>query len=124
MPEYPDVTVYIESLAARVIGQPVEQIRIASPFVLRSAVPPIRDALGRRVRKMRRIGKRIVFELEGGLFLVIHLMIAGRLAWKERGVKIPGRVGLFAFDFPAGTLILTEAGTKKRASLHLVEGED
>jgi formamidopyrimidine-DNA glycosylase len=124
VPEYPDVTVYIECLKPRVLGQPLERVRIASPFVLRTATPPIREADAKRVTGLRRIGKRIVFELEGDLFLVVHLMIAGRLHWKERGAKLPGRVGLVGFDFPTGTLVLTEAGTKKRASLHLVRGEE
>jgi formamidopyrimidine-DNA glycosylase len=124
MPEYPDITVYIEALAERTAGQPVEGIRLASPFLLRSADPPLREAFGKRVRGLRRIGKRIVWSLEDDLFLVLHLMIAGRLHWKERGAKIPGRVGLASFDFPTGSLILTEASKKKRASLHLVRGED
>ncbi len=123
MPEYPDVTVYIACLKRRVLGQPLNAVRLASPFVLRSADPPIREAAGRRVQGLRRIGKRIVLGLEQELFLVIHLMIAGRLHWKDAGAKIPGKVGLAAFDFPTGTLIFTEASTKKRASLHLVRGE-
>jgi formamidopyrimidine-DNA glycosylase len=123
VPEYPDVTVYIDCLERRVVGQPLEQLRLASPFLLRSAIPPISEARGLRVLGMRRIGKRIVFELESELFLVLHLMIAGRLHWKERAAKLPGRLGLAGFDFPNGTLVLTEAGTKKRASLHLVRGE-
>jgi formamidopyrimidine-DNA glycosylase len=123
VPEYPDVTVYIDCLAARVVGQPLEQVRLASPFLLRSAIPPISEVRGKRVLGLRRIGKRIVFELESDLFLVLHLMIAGRLHWKERAAKLPGRLGLAGFDFPTGTLVLTEAGTKKRASLHLVRGE-
>ena len=123
MPEYPDLTVYIEALARRVLGHPLEHIRLASPFVLRSVDPPISEVVGREVRGFRRIGKRIVIELEGGAFVVIHLMISGRLHWKERGAKIPGRLGLAAFDFSTGTLTLTEASTKKRASLHLARGE-
>jgi len=123
VPEYPDVTVYIDCLARRVVGQPLEQVRLASPFLLRSAIPPISEARGKRVLGLRRIGKRIVFELESELFLVLHLMVAGRLHWKERAAKLPGRLGLAGFDFPNGTLVLTEAGTKKRASLHLVRGE-
>ncbi|MBX5481707.1 MAG: formamidopyrimidine-DNA glycosylase [Myxococcaceae bacterium] len=124
MPEYPDITVYIEAISKRVLGHPLEAVRLASPFVVRSFDPPIREAHGRRVLGFRRIGKRIVFELEAELFLVIHLMIAGRFQWKDRGAKIPGKVGLAAFDFPEGTLILTEASTKKRAAIHLVRGED
>ncbi|MBI3180753.1 MAG: formamidopyrimidine-DNA glycosylase [Myxococcales bacterium] len=123
MPEYPDITVYLECLGRRVLGQPLEQVRLGSPFVLRTAEPPIREAAGKRVVGLRRIGKRIVLELEGELFLVIHLMISGRLHWKERGAKVPGKVGLAAFDFPSGTLTFTEASTKKRASLYLVQGE-
>jgi len=123
VPELPDITVYIEALAARVIGQPLERTRIAKPFLLRSVDPPISAANGKRVTGIRRIGKRIVLELEDDLFLVIHLMIAGRLRWVSAGGKVPGKVGLAAFDFPNGTLILTEAGSKRRASLWLVRGE-
>ncbi|MGH2405697.1 MAG: Fpg/Nei family DNA glycosylase [bacterium] len=123
MPELPDITVYIESLAARVLGSPLERLRLASPFFLRSVDPPISEVEGKKIKALRRIGKHIVLALEGDQFVVIHLMIAGRLHWKERGAKIPARVGLAAFDFPAGTLIVTEASTKKRASLHLVRGE-
>jgi formamidopyrimidine-DNA glycosylase len=129
MPELPDVTVYVEALEARVLGQTLEKIRIASPFLLRSVDPPIGNAEGSKVTETRRVGKRIVLALEGELFLVFHLMIAGRLHWKDaaRGQatrpKIPGKRGLAAFDFAFGTLILTEAGSKKRASLHLVRGE-
>ncbi|HEY8211981.1 MAG TPA: DNA-formamidopyrimidine glycosylase family protein [Myxococcaceae bacterium] len=123
MPELPDVVVYIEHLQRRTVGQPLEGVRLGSPFVLRSADPPLREAFGRKVLGLRRMGKRIVFELEGELFLVIHLMVSGRLHWKERGVKVPGKVGLAAFDFPNGTLTFTEASTKKRASIHLVRGE-
>jgi len=124
MPELPDVVVYIEALEQRARGQPLEGVRLGSPFVLRSADPPLSAAFGRKVRALRRMGKRIVFELEGELFLVIHLMISGRLHWKERGAKVPGKVGLAAFDFPSGTLTFTEASTKKRASIHLVRGEE
>lgn len=124
MPEYPDVTVYVEALRKRALGQPLEHVRLGSPFVLRTADPPIREAAGRRVDDIARLGKRIVFELEGDLFLVIHLMIAGRFHWKAREAKIPARTGLAALDFPTGTLLFTEAGTKKRASMHLVRGRD
>jgi len=124
MPELPDVTVYIERLERRILAQPLERVRLMSPFLLRSVDPPLAAAEGRRVSGLRRLGKRIALQFEGGLFLVIHLMIAGRLRWKERGAKIPGRLGLAAFDFPNGTLLLTEAGSKKRASLHLVRGEE
>ncbi len=123
MPELPDVTVYVEALAKRVVGEPLERVRLASPFLLRSVEPPLAAAEGRRVVAVRRLGKRIVLALEGELFLVLHLMIAGRLRWRARGAKPPGRQGLAAFDFPAGTLLLTEAGSKKRASLYLVAGE-
>ena len=123
MPELPDITVYIEALESRVVGETLSRIRFASPFVLRSAVPPISDAFGKRVTGLRRMGKRIVFEMEGGLFIVLHLMVAGRLKWDKVGVKVPGKIGLAAFDFSSGTLILTEASSKKRASLHLVSGE-
>ncbi|HYL30694.1 MAG TPA: DNA-formamidopyrimidine glycosylase family protein [Gemmatimonadales bacterium] len=123
MPELPDVVVYVEALERRILGQPLERVRLASPFVLRSVDPPVREAEGRRVVAVRRLGKRIVLALEGGLFVVIHLMIAGRLRWRPPGAKTPGRIGLAAFDFPAGTLLLTEAGSKRRASLHLVRDE-
>jgi formamidopyrimidine-DNA glycosylase len=122
MPELPDVTVYIELLAARLVGQPLERVRIANPFILRSVTPPISAAEGKKVTGVSRLGKRIVLALESNLYLVIHLMIAGRLRWLDRGAKIHGKIGLAAFDFPNGTLVLTEAGTKRRASLHLVEG--
>jgi len=122
MPELPDVTVYIECLARRIVGATLEKVRIASPFLLRSVSPSVAEIEGRRVRGVRRIGKRIVIEFDGELFAVVHLMIAGRLRWCERGAKLPGRLGLAAFDFSTGTLILTEAGTKRRASLHLVRG--
>ena len=119
MPELPDVTVYVESIAARVAGEPLQRIRVASPFVVRTFDPPLAAAAGKRVQEVRRLGKRIVFVLEDGLFLVVHLMVAGRFKWLEPGAKIPGKVGLAAFDFPSGTLLLTEAATKKRASIHL-----
>jgi formamidopyrimidine-DNA glycosylase len=123
MPEYPDIIVYIERLRPRIENQPIQLVRLASPFLLRTVEPPVSQAHGRRVLAIRRLGKRIVLELADDLFLVLHLMIAGRLHWKPRAAKVPGRVGLAAFDFPTGSLILTEAGTKKRASLHLVCGE-
>jgi len=122
MPELPDITVYVEALAARTVGQPLERTRIAKPFLLRSVDPPISAANGKRVLNVRRLGKRIVVGLEDDLFLVIHLMIAGRLKWVPAGAKVPGKYGLAAFDFPNGTLILTEAGSKRRASLWLVRG--
>ena len=123
MPELPDITVYIEALGSRLVGQPLERTRIAKPFLLRSVDPPMSAAEGKRVIGLRRMGKRIVLELEDDLFLVIHLMIAGRLRWVPAGAKVPGKIGLAAFDFPNGTLILTEAGSKRRASLWLVRGE-
>ena len=129
VPELPDIEVYVEAISARALGAPLERVRLGSPFLLRSADPPIGAAEGRRLTGVRRLGKRIVLALEprpaedGALFLVLHLMIAGRLHWKERGAKLPGRVRLAAFDFPAGSLLLTEAGTKRRAALHLVRGE-
>ena len=123
MPELPDITVYIEALDARVRAATLERVRLASPFVLRSVDPPLSEAHGRAVAGLRRVGKRIVIALDGDLFLVIHLMIAGRLHWKSPGAKVPGKVGLAAFDFTTGTLTLTEAGGKKRAAIHLVRGE-
>jgi len=124
MPELPDITVYIEAIESRIVGQPLERVRIPKPFLLRSVDPPISAANGKRVTGIRRMGKRIVLELEDDLFLVIHLMIAGRLRWVPAGAKVPGKFGLAAFDFPNGTLILTEAGSKRRASLWLVRGEE
>jgi formamidopyrimidine-DNA glycosylase len=124
MPELPDVTVYIEALTERVLNQTIQKIRIGSPFLVRSFDPPIREAEGKKVLRLRRLGKRIVFELEDDLFLVVHLMIAGRFHWKPPNAKIARKYGLAAFDFPRGTLSLTEAGTKKRASLYLVRGTD
>jgi formamidopyrimidine-DNA glycosylase len=124
MPEYPDVTVYLEALAPRVLGQPLEGIRVRGPSLVRTADPPLRSAFDKRVLALRRLGKRLVLVLEDDLFLVIHLMIAGRLHWKERGAPIPGRIGLAAFDFPDGTLTLTEASPRKRAQLLLLRGEE
>jgi len=124
VPELPDVELYLHALRSRIIGQPLERIRIASPFLLRSVDPPIAAVEGRVVRGVSRIGKRVVSELDGDLFVVIHLMISGRFRWKPRGEKIPGKLGLAAFDFPNGTLLLTEAGTKRRASLHLLRGRE
>ena len=123
MPELPDVLLYIESLKSRILNQPLEHLRLASPFVVRSVTPPVSAISNRTVRGLRRLGKQIILEFDGDLFLVIHLMIAGRFQWKENGARIPGKIGLAAFDFPSGTLLLTEAGSKKRASLHVVEGE-
>ena len=123
MPELPDVVVYIEAIEARIRDQKLENIRIASPFVLRSVAPAPRALVGRKVREVRRLGKQIVFVFEDEHFLVLHLMIAGRLQWREPGAPLTGKIGLAALDFPSGTLILTEAGSKKRASLHVVRGE-
>jgi formamidopyrimidine-DNA glycosylase len=124
MPELPDITIYIEALGRRVLNQPLEKVRINNPFLLRSYDPPISTAVGKKVLELRRVGKRIVFCLEDELFLVLHLMIAGRLRWRERGIAIPGKIGLAAFDFPTGSLLLTEASTRRRASLYLVRGAD
>ena len=123
MPELPDITAYLTALAPRVLGQPVEHLRIASPLLLRTALPPITSLEGKEVFALRRIGKRIVFVFDGELFLVLHLMIAGRLHWRATGAKLGSRNNLAAFDFPNGSLVLTEAGAKRRASLHLVQGE-
>ena len=123
MPELPDVLLYIECLKPRIAGQPLERVRLASPFVLRSVSPPISAINGKNIRGLRRLGKQIILEFEDELFLIIHLMIAGRFQWKDKGARIPGKLGLAAFDFPTGTLLLTEAGSKKRASLYLVQGE-
>ena len=122
MPELPDVTIYVERLAALTVGKPLDGIRIASPFVLRTVSPSPRDLIGAKVETVERLGKRIVLGFEGDRFLVIHLMIAGRLRWKKKGEKVPNKVGLAAFDFPNGSLIFTEASPKKRASLHVVAG--
>jgi formamidopyrimidine-DNA glycosylase len=122
MPELPDVVVYVERVAERVVGQPLERARLASPFLLRSVDPPLAETSGKTVRAISRLGKRIVFELDADLYLVLHLMVAGRLKWLAPGAKIPGKIGLAAFDFPTGSLILTEASSKKRASLHVARG--
>src|SRR3954449_6307731 len=124
MPELPDVTVYLEALSARVRGRKLLGVRLASPFVLRTFDPPLSAAAGKKVLGLRRVGKRLVLELEGDLFLVIHLMIAGRLRWLEPGAKIPGKVGLATFDFDSGTVVLTEVASKKRASIHLLRSEE
>ncbi len=124
MPELPDIAAYITALESRIIGQPIERVRLGSPFLLRTAQPPLTDVENRPVRELRRIGKRIAIGVEGNLWLVLHLMIAGRLHWKNPGAKLAGRRNLAAFDFPSGSLVLTEAGTKHRASLHVVSGEE
>lgn len=123
MPELPDITVYREALERRIKGLPLETIRLKSPFLLRTVSPPIASAEGREVAAVSRLGKRLVLDLGGDLYLVLHLMIAGRLKWLARGAKGPGRITLGCFDFPSGTLVLTEAGTKRRAALHLVQGK-
>jgi len=124
MPELPDVELYVSALRARVEGRVLEGVRLATPFLLRSVEPPLDQVEGRLVTGFRRIGKRVVWELEGELFLVFHLMIAGRFKWRERAAVIPRKVGLAAFDVPLGTVLLTEAATQKRASLHVVRGEE
>jgi formamidopyrimidine-DNA glycosylase len=121
MPELPDITVYVEALEKRIVGEPLEAAHINSPFLLRTFDPPLAEVAARKVRGLRRLGKRIVFELDDELFIVLHLMIAGRLHWLSRGKRVP-RTVLAAFEFPNGTLTLTEAGSKKRASLHIVRG--
>jgi formamidopyrimidine-DNA glycosylase len=122
MPELPDILLYLSALRRRVVGQRVERVRLVSPFLLRSVTPPLAAVEGRLIVDLLRLGKRIVFVAEDELFLVFHLMIAGRFRWKPRGTKVPGKVGLMAIDFTAGTLILTEAGTKRQASLYVVQG--
>jgi len=124
MPELPDISAYISALEPRIVGQPLERIRIASAFLLRTVQPPLESAEGQVVRDLRRIGKRIAIGLDNDLWLVLHLMIAGRLHWKASGAKLAGRNNLAAFDFPNGSLVLTEAGTKRRASLHFFSGEE
>ena len=123
MPELPDITVYIEALRSRTLQQTLSRARVASPFLLRTATPPLSSLEGLQVMELRRLGKRIAFGFEHDLWLVLHLMIAGRLHWEEPGVRLNGKHKLAAFDFPNGSLLLTEAGTKKRASLHVVQGE-
>jgi formamidopyrimidine-DNA glycosylase len=124
MPELPDIAAYIGALEERVVGRRLERVRLASAFLLRTAEPPIAEVEGREVRELRRIGKRIAIGVDGDLWLVLHLMIAGRLHWRAPGARLAGRRDLAAFDFPNGSLVLTEAGTKRRASLHVVAGEE
>jgi formamidopyrimidine-DNA glycosylase len=124
MPELPDVTVYVELIAAKTVGRTIDRVRVASPFVVRSVDPPVSTAEGKTVRDVRRIGKRIAIGLDDDIWVVIHLMIAGRFRWLSPGAKIPGRLGLAAFDFENGTLLLTEAGTQRRASITLVRGQE
>jgi formamidopyrimidine-DNA glycosylase len=123
MPELPDLTIYLEALRQRIVGQVLERVVLSSPFLLRTAVPPLETAHARRVRELRRVGKRIAIGLEGDLWLVIHLMIAGRLHWFPRGTPLSKRASLARIDFGNGTLTLTEAGSKRRASVHLIQGE-
>ena len=123
MPELPDIVVYIENLESRILGNTLKRVRLLNPFVLRTAVPPIMSVEGRKIVGLRRLGKRIAIGLEGDLFLVLHLMVAGRLRWLEGKARLPGRIALAALDFDNGTLVFTEAGTKRRASIHLVQGE-
>src|SRR6266516_918890 len=124
MPELPDIAAYITALEARIVGQPLQHVRRTSPFLLRTAQQPIESAEGRAVRELRRIGKRIAIGLQGDLWLVLHLMIAGRLHWRSVGAKLGGRNQLAALDFPKGSLVLTEAGARRRATLHVITGED
>ena len=124
MPELPDVVLYVRRLEPRLVGEILESVRLRSPFVLRTVDPPLAAASGKRVVGVRRIGKRVAIGLEGDLFLVVHLMISGRFQWKPRAAKLPGKLGLAAFDFTSGTLLLTEASSKKRASIHLVRGAE
>jgi formamidopyrimidine-DNA glycosylase len=123
VPELPDIVAYLHALEPRVVGKTLQRVRLNTPFILRTVEPPIKEAEGKRVTGLGRLGKRIVFALEGDLLLVIHLMIAGRLHWKAPSAKAAGKIGLAAFDFESGTLLLTETGTKRRASLHLLRGE-
>src|SRR6476646_1667797 len=123
MPELPDITIYLDALAPRIVGQPLARARVVSPSLLRTVDPPLAAAEGRRIVALRRIGKRIVWEMDGKLFLVFHLMIAGRFKWRPEDTSAPAKVGLASFDFPTGTLLLTEASSKKRASLHVVGSE-
>jgi formamidopyrimidine-DNA glycosylase len=124
MPELPDIVAYVGALESRIVGQPLERVRLASPFLLRTIQPTVADVEGRTVREIRRIGKRIAIGVDGDLWLVLHLMIAGRLHWRPPRVRLAGRQNLAAFDFPEGSLTLTEAGTKRRASLHILAGEE
>ena len=124
MPELPDISAYLSALQERIVGQPLQRVRLNSPFLLRTAAPPLSEAAGNQVTELRRIGKRVVIGLSNDLWLVLHLMIAGRLHWRTQGVTLKGRNSLAAFDFPDGSLVLTEAGTKRRASLHVVKGEE
>ena len=124
MPELPDITVYVESLERRILGEELERVRIKAAFLLRTFDPPIDAVFRKKVREIRRVGKRIAIGFDEDLWIVLHLMIAGRLAWKARGAKLGGKIALAAFDFPNGSLVFTEAGSKRRASLHVLRGED
>jgi formamidopyrimidine-DNA glycosylase len=124
VPELPDIVLYIEALEPRILNQPLERVRVASPFLLRTAMPPLQEGEGKSVRELRRMGKRIAIGLENNIWLVLHLMIAGRLHWGKPGVKLASKRALAAMDFPQGSLLLTEAGSQHRASLHVVQGED
>jgi formamidopyrimidine-DNA glycosylase len=124
MPELPDISAYITALESRIVGEPIEHVRLASPFLLRTVEPPLASVEGRKVRELRRIGKRIAIGVEDDLWIVLHLMIAGRLHWRDLGAKLAGRNQLAAFDFPNGSLVLTEAGAKRRASLLVLRGEE
>ena len=124
MPELPEILLYLHALEPRIVGQPIEGVRISSPSLLKTFDPPVSIVNGKTVRAVRRLGKRVVLDLDDDIHLVIHLMIAGRFQWKPRGAPVPRRLGHAAFDFPNGTLLLTEAGTKKRASMHVVRGEE
>jgi formamidopyrimidine-DNA glycosylase len=123
MPELPDITIYVEALERRLVGESLEAVRVSHPFLVRTFEPPLQTAHGKTVREVRRVGKRIAIGLNDELWLVLHLMIAGRLHWKPRGISVSGKLNLAALDFPKGSLLLTEAGTKRRASLHLLSGE-
>jgi formamidopyrimidine-DNA glycosylase len=122
MPELPDITAYLDALEPRVVGQPLERFRVGNPFLVRTIRPEPADLVGSRVESLHRLGKRIVFAFERDVYLIVHLMIAGRFRWRERGAALPGKLGLAAFDFPTGTLLFTEAGSKRQASIHIVEG--
>src|SRR6266700_1823483 len=124
MPELPDISAYITALESRIVGEPIEHVRLATPFLLRTVEPPIASVEGRRLCELRRIGKRIAIGVEDDLWMVLHLMIAGRLHWRAAGTKLSGRNQLAAVDFPKGTLVLTEAGARRRASLHVLKGEE
>ena len=124
MPELPDITVYVEALERRIVGERLERVRVNNPFVVRTFEPPLEAINGKRVRQIRQVGKRIAIGLDDALWLVLHLMIAGRLHWKPPGAKVSGKFNLAAFDFSKGSLLLTEAGTKRRASLYLLQGDN